>query len=167
MTVATQHLSSIEEVEGLIGGVVDQFLGIDYTRALQDESNNLADLHNEYFATETGPDGKGWPKNAPRTIARKGHGRVLRGIPTNRHRLSRSLSERGSGTEDSLRTIVRTATGGAMRWGTYVEYSAAHDEDRWSHGSVIPARRHVGMTVGFVDDVVERVADYVIEKLME
>lgn len=160
----TLYLDGFEEVQDLLDGVSDDFHDIDYTNELVAELDLLAELHSTFFQSETGPDEAAWPANARSTIKRKGHSRILRGIPSNNYRLSRSLREKGSQSSgDAVREAIQTDTGGYLSFGTAVEYSAAHDRARGN----IPARRHVGMNGEHLDGITERVTDYTIKQLQK
>ena len=150
----TITVNSQAEVQNVVDGVVEQFYSLDYTEMLTHELDLIADLHRTYFATERGPDGATWKRNAPSTIKKKGHSLVLRGERKNRFRLSTSLMLTGKPGGDAIREAFSTGNGSYMVFGTEVPYST-YNEDR----------PHVGLTMRFVDQMVEAVADYAVAQL--
>ena len=156
------YLDSIEDLQELFDGIQEDFEAINYTDYMVAEQHLMAELHEGYFQREAGPDGVAWPKNAPRTIREKGHSRILRGKPSNRYRLSRSLTERATQTVDeAVREAIQTDTGGWMTFGSLVPYGPFHDRDRGR----IPARRHVGINDEHLDGMTERAADFTLKEL--
>lgn len=158
----TYQLDSYAELQEVYDDLTEDIAQLDYQEWMGRELVRMADLHRKYFQHQTGPDGAAWPKNAPSTIRYKGHGRILRGHPSNNFRLSRSLTERSTRTTgDAIREAIQTDTAAYMTFGTSVEYSAAHDRPRGN----IPARRHVGLNEEHVNGMVERLADEIVKQL--
>jgi phage gpG-like protein len=163
----TYHLTSHDELQDVYDAVAEDINELDYQDWMAGELVRMADLHRTFFRNQAGPDGRAWPKNAPLTIKKKGHSRILRGIPSNNFRLSRSLTERSTRTTgDAIREMAQTDTAAYMSFGTSVEYSAIHDTDhRTSEGHFVPARRHVGLTDEHVNKMVENLGDEIIKQL--
>jgi phage gpG-like protein len=158
----TYHLTSHDELQDVYDALAEDIDGTDYQDWMASELVRMADLHRTFFRNQTGPDGVAWPKNAPSTIKRKGHSRILRGIPSNNHRLSRSLTERSTRTTgDAIREMAQTDTAAYMSFGSAVEYSAKHDVG----GPNLPIRRHVGLTDEHVNKMVENLGDEIIKQL--
>jgi phage gpG-like protein len=163
----TYQLKSHAELQEVYDAIAEDIDTVDKHDWMVDRLVKMADLHRKFFSEQTGPDGVAWAKNAPYTIKRKGHSRILRGHPSNNFRLSRSLSERASATTgDAIREIAQTDSADYMSFGTHVEYSAIHDTDhRTSTGAFVPARRHVGLTDQHVNELVNSLADFIITEL--
>lgn len=158
----TLYVDGWSEVPEIYAGLEEDIAALDFVPFLGGELDKLAETHREFFRKQTGPDDLRWAPNAKSTIRRKGHSRVLRGIPTNNYRLSRSLTVTGRRSDgDAIREAIQTDTGGHLSFGTAVEYSMFHDVERDN----IPARRHVGINERHLDAIVERAVDYVIAEL--
>jgi phage gpG-like protein len=155
--------NSFDVLQEVMDDIALQFEEMDFVPYLETELPLLEQMHAGYFATQTGPDGNSWPKNAPRTIKRKGHSRVLRGIPNEGFRLSRSLTQRlRHSTEDAIRETIQERDGAAyLGFGTTRPYHAVQQEGNGK----IPARPHLGMTEKHVDGAVTRCVDYALANL--
>jgi phage gpG-like protein len=160
MTV-TILVDGYENLHEVYDSIAEDFNSIDYSEWMKSELDEMAHAHSGYFQRSVSPDGIPWKPNAPRTIAAKGHSRILRGKPSNQYRLSRSLAARGQPGGDSIREAIQTNTGAYMSFGTAVEYALQNDQGT----ARIPARPHVGINEAYLDAMTERVADYVIRKL--
>lgn len=161
----TLVLNSFGEVRGLIESVVADFRGIKLLPYMQGELGHMADLHQGYFSSGSGPGGSKWGKNAPSTVRAKGHGRVLFGIPSRGHRLSRSLTQKANQTtDDAIREAIEVAGGGMMTFGSLVEY--AGDTRAGRPTSYAPeGRPHVGLNDKYLDAATERLADAALQQL--
>lgn len=158
----TYYLDSVSDLQDVYDSVAEDLNETDYASWMADELVRMSDLHKGYFQKQTGPDGAAWPRNAPSTIRRKGHSRIMRGHPKNNYRLSRSLTERATSTTgDAVREMIQTDSAAHIAFGTTVEYSMHHDQARGN----IPARRHVGINDRHLDGMVNRVADHIIKEL--
>lgn len=157
----TLTVDSFEELQEVYDSVAEDFNQLDYTDWMVKELDNLARWENDLFVNAVGPDGGAWPPLAASTIRRKGHAAIL--VDTGA--LFRSLTARGlrQSTGDAVREAIQTETGGHLSFGTSVPYSVYHDRASGSR----PARRHVGINESYLDGMVNRVADYTIEKLTE
>lgn len=155
-------VDSVEGLQEVYDDIALQFGEMDFIEYLESEQPLLEDFHRERFATQTDADGNQWKKNAPLTIKRKGHTRILRGIPTEGHRLSRSLTQRlRHSTEDAVREVVQSDTGAGLSFGTTRPYSGVNQRGT----SRIPARPHVGINEPYLDAMTERAVDYTLAQL--
>jgi phage gpG-like protein len=162
----TYTLRSHDELQEVYDALAEDIDTLDYHDWMVDRLVKMAELHSGFFRSQSGPDGQPWAKNAPRTIKQKGHSRILRGHPSNNYRLSRSLTERATGTTgDAIREIAQTDTAAYMSFGTAVEYSAIHDTNHTLGNAFVPARRHVGLTDQHVNELVDSLADHITKEL--
>jgi phage gpG-like protein len=160
----TYHLTRHSDLQEVYDDVSEDIDAVDYQEWMAGELVRMADLHRSYFARQAGPSGAAWPKNAPITIKRKGHSRILRGIPSNNFRLSKSLTERTTTTTgDAIRNAIQTDTAAYMTFGTSVEYSEIHDRGTGR----IPIRQHVGLNEEHINGMVDRLADEITKQLAE
>jgi hypothetical protein len=158
----TFKLSSFDGLQEVYDDIALQFEEMDFEPYLAGELPLLEKFHAERFATQTDATGQAWAANAPRTIKRKGHARVLRGMPSEGFRLSRSLTQRlRHSTEDAVREVVQAESGAYLSFGTTRPYSGTNQDGT----SRIPARPHVGMNEEFVDKSAERACDYALATL--
>jgi len=158
----TYILKSLDDLQALYDDIALQFEEMDYVPFLYEELPRLEAFHRERFATQTDATGAAWKKNAPRTIKRKGHTRILRGIPKEGHRLSKSLTQRlRHSTEDAVREVVQTDSFAGLSFGTTRPYHAQNQDGT----ARIPARPHLGMNEKFVDGVATRAVDYCLAEL--
>lgn len=149
-------LHSYDELQDVYDSVTEDFNSVDYADWLNNELDRLADLHKGFFQAQAGPDGAAWKNNAPATIKKKGHSRILRGHPKNNYRLSRSLMQKShTSTGDAIREAINEGGGRAhLGFGTDVPY-AVYNENR----------PHVGINEQHLQGMVERVADHVVQQL--
>lgn len=103
-----------------------------------------------FFAAGAGPDGP-WPPNSPRTIARKGHGRVL--IDTSRMEYSLTYGDHGVGSLDA----VRDTSPLTLRYGTRVPYAFKH-----MLGQGVPYRRFIPYGDQIDGFIVRRSAEFIM-----
>lgn len=152
----TYHLTDFSQLQDVYDAISEDFNSVDYADWLNNELDRMADLHKGFFQAQTGPDGAAWKPNAPATIKRKGHSRVLRGHPKNNFRLSRSLTHKArSSSGDAIREAIQEQDGVAyLGFGSDVEYSRYNAN-----------RPHVGINDQHLTGMVERVADHVIKQL--
>lgn len=153
--MSTITLDSIDELQGVLDGIVDQYEAIPLGDQLAPELAGFEQQHQEYFDRAAGPDGASWPPNAPSTVRRKGHGKVLR----DKDDLMQSLT---SDHPDAIRHVFDEGNTGGLTFGTSRDYSRYHDRPSGNR----PARRHVGTNEQHVDGIAERVADRTVEALM-
>lgn len=147
---------TVQGFEGLNQFMVElerEAMEINLAPAMEVELSELEREHGEYFATATGPDGQPWAPLAPSTIKRKGHATIL----IDSDAMHKSLVEQAG---DSIREIVQGSTQ-ALGFGTHDPKSPFHA----SGTPRMPARPHMGMTEQYVDKMVERTADFVVEEL--
>ncbi len=154
--MTTAIITNERELNQFFADVQHDFEAIDYVPVLQQELELMADLHDRFWGTNTGPDGSVWPPLAPSTVQRKGFSRIL--VETGA--LEASLTSRGK-PPNSIRDIVENNHGAEAFFGTYVPYSGYHDTAT-AHR---PARVHVGLTDQFVDRSAEHAVDYALEQL--
>lgn len=181
----TQVIDSPAQMQDVFDSISSDFRGIDYTAELTGELDRMADLHQGFFLRSTGPDGSRWAPNAPSTIRQKGHATILRGVrgkaqkhvkATKRrpavfspfrnkirgYRLATSLTTKTTQSfGDAIREVVSDNRGAALSFGTAVEYSIFNQEGT----SRAPARPHVGLTGKYVDQMTNRVADFIVVEL--
>ena len=172
-------IDDISQLPEVFASVEEDFALIDFQPVMEGELDEIARFERSLFDRQVSPDGAPWAANAPSTIAKKGHDRVLRGLrgqqppklegvrrhqKSARFRLSNSLTLKSrQSVEDAIREAVGDSKGAALSFGTTVEYSVYHD-----HGSDhFPARQHVGVNEKYLDEATERVADYAIEQLVK
>jgi phage gpG-like protein len=160
----TYHLDSHNDLQEVYDDLTEDIAATDYQDWMASELVRMADLHRTFFQNQQSPNGTAWPPNALSTIKRKGHSRILRGIPTNNFRLSRSLTERvTSTTGDAIRNAIQTDNAAYMSFGTSVEYSERHDVG----GPNLPIRQHVGLNDEHINGMVDRLADEITKQLAE
>lgn len=159
----TYTLNSFDQLQDVYDAVAEDLNTTDYADWMVDELIRMAAFHRGLFQKSQSPTGEQWARNAPSTIRRKGHSRILRGHPDNKYRLSRSLTERSTrSTGDAIREMIQEQDGRAyLAFGTAVEYSARHDQTRGR----VPARRHVGINEQHLDGMVNRLADHIVNEL--
>ncbi len=159
----TQILNSLDEVNELLANVAEDFRLTELLPYMQQELNNITDLHQGFFSTATAPTGEAWAANAPRTIREKGHARQLYGKPRNGYRLSTSLTQKANQTTgEAVREAIEVANGGMITFGSLVPYSVYNEFGT----SRIPARPHTGLTDAYLDAATERLADTAIKQLI-
>lgn len=157
----TLVINGYEELQEVYDSVSEDFNEIDYTPWMHDELDRMARQHNDYFVNATAPDGQSWPPLALSTIKRKGH--AIRLVHTGN--LFRSLTQKGlkQSSGEAIREAIQSPTGAYMSFGTSLEYSPYHDKASDNR----PARRHVGINSRYLDGMVNRVADFAVERLTE
>lgn len=121
------------------------FKSHDYEPVLKSLIPQLQIDHKEGFSHETTPGGEKWKPNAPSTIKRKGHGRVL--FETGA--LEESL------TQDGAANAIRGTSRAGLLFGTGVEYAAVNQE----------TRPHVGLKEVTLQRIANDVADSTVESL--
>jgi hypothetical protein len=184
----TTVLNGFEEIPELLAGIQEDFEDIDYADYLYRELDLMADLHKSFFDQSKGPDGATWDPNAPSTVRQKGHAVILRGVrgrqeksvkgTKNRPRVRFSRGRKIGGYRlatsltaktrqsfgDAIREGIATHGGGAMTFGSAVEY--AGDKGAGRVTAYAPqGRPHVGMNEQHLDKMTERAADYTLEQL--
>src|SRR5262249_34423210 len=109
---------------------------------MQRELGYITDLHQGYFDNSVSPSGEPWARNRPSTISRKGHSKVLRGIPKYGFPLQKSLTLRATqSVGDAIREAIEVANGGMITFGDTLFYSEINSVNRQARdGSTIPAR---------------------------
>lgn len=148
------QIIELEELQDLYDSVVEDFMIVDQQVPLRVEQGHIAELHAGFFATQTAPDGEPWKPNALVTILRKRHTRILRGMPENNERLSRSLTTKEGTGGDALRDVSLQTKGAQLLHGTFVEYSKFNQD-----------RPHTGMTNQYLDEATERVVDHTLAEM--
>lgn len=114
----------------------------------------LEDLHKEYFASATSPDGDRWEPLAASTVQRKGHAKIL--IDT--QALFQSLTD--SGGQDAIRETDPEF----VLFGTRREWAWVHMFGIETPGRPrLPARVHTGISQQGIDRVMDVVADACVE----
>jgi phage gpG-like protein len=148
-----------EELEAMFAEIAADFEGLtssDSGRTWAEDSVGIAEESmRQGFEQSKAPNGGGWAPNAPATIKRKGHGKVLRDTG----RLGVSLTQ--STHPDAVVEIVAEPSGCGFSRGTSVEYSQINQ----TGSKRAPARPHVGLTEEAVDEMTELGADLAIEHL--
>jgi phage gpG-like protein len=176
----TLTLTGFDELQDLYDGVAEDFADIDYTPWMEGELDHLADKSLEMFNRAESPDGVAWAANAESTIRQKGHAVPLRGRESkrvirkvkgvkyrtirkhSRFRLAFSLTTKSrTSVGDSIREAIQGSDSAHLAFGTTVEYSLFNDFGT----SRIPARPHIGISEGHLDQVVERCADYTMRRM--
>lgn len=174
---ATIYIDDINDLPEVFLSVQEDFDRLDFQPFLRNELGGIADFEADLFDRQVSPDGQAWPENAQRTIDRKGHRKVLRGLrqpPSPKRqgvtrkarfkpfRLSDSLTSKSMQSfGDAIREVVSDSRGAALSFGTTVEYSGFHDRG----GGRLPKRQHVGINENYLDRMTERFADYVLAEL--
>lgn len=152
-----------KDVEALCQDIVRQFRAIPLQPYLDNELRLMERLHAEWFRRGAGPSGTPWPANKPATIKRKGHNRVLFGIPAQGFRLSKSLTMQMA--EFAVRYAIDDWPNRAqLIFGTDAPYSGVHNDGYPAKN--IPQREHVGLTLAFVDGMAERLGDHLVSKMV-
>ena len=129
---------------------------------MREELGQLAIAHQFYFQLQVGPDGNRWAANAPSTIEAKGHDVVLRGKPSNRQRLSRSLTRKSAGP-DAVREVIQVGDNVYAVFGTEVEYSKYHDNP----DGRLPFRPHIGVNTKYIERFETRVMNHAMKHLVK
>jgi len=155
VTAPQWTLSKVEDLQGVVDGVQQQFDQADYTETLNGIATFLEEQHAEYFSGDHSPSGDAWPALSPYTVARKGHDTILEE--------SNALEESLTGqTPDSIREVVSDGSQHGLSFGTSDEKSIFHQEGT----SRIPQREHVGTNEEQVDHMAEQVADAAVQALL-
>lgn len=159
----TIYLDSEAEIEDLYAGVDEDFRDVEFVPWMHGELDILAEQHREYFDAEQSPDGGAWAPNAPSTIKRKGHSRILRGFSP--FRLSKSLKLKSkTSTGDAVRESIEQTDGATLGFGSSVEY--AGDRFAGRPTKYAPSGRpHIGINEEYLDKMTERAVDYVVAQL--
>jgi hypothetical protein len=152
--MTTTYVQSVDELNGMLGGIVDEFYGVTYDPVLKQAQEDIDDLHSIYFASEMAPNNAIWPENAPATIRRKKHDRVL----IDSGKLRKSLTDPTA--EDAVREIIHEHRNHGLVHGTDRPYSIYHQE---AIGQKL--RQHVGLTEQYLDELCEQVADHTVKAL--
>lgn len=153
-------IDSPARLQSFFDDIAADFSRLNFLPLMREELGLLADAHDYYFQTSTGPDGNRWQENATATIEAKGHSRVLRGHPKNKFRLSQSLT-RKTATADAIREVIKTDVETIAVFGTNVEYSRYHNEP----DGRLPWRPHIGIPGSYFDRFCGRVMDAAITLL--
>jgi phage gpG-like protein len=133
--------------------VAREFEQLELQEVMRDLAEGLVEDHAGYFAEEASPTGERWAALAASTVRKKGNSRILVDTDTLRQDLTSvvgldPISEPGRGE---------------LFWGSDLEYSVYLQEGT----DVMPARPHVGMTEGRVEQFATDVADGIVDKLKE
>lgn len=123
----------------------------DYEPTLEDFIPVLEAGEATAFQSGTEPGGAAWVPLAESTIRKKGHGIIL--VET--EKLMKSLTSGGG-------DAVRETTERGMIFGTSVEYSSFLEDGT----SRMPARPHVGMSEGTLEQLVNAIADATVQALI-
>lgn len=114
----------------------------------------LEDLHREYFASATSPDGDKWEPLAASTVKAKGNAKIL--VDTGA--LFQSLTD--SGASDA----IRETDPDFLLFGTRREWAWVHMFGIDKPGRPrLPARVHTGISDAGVDRILDVVADAAVE----
>lgn len=114
----------------------------------------LEEMHQQYFASSTSPDGEAWAPLAPSTVAAKGNAKIL--IDT--QALFQSLTD--SGATDAIRETDPEF----LLFGTRREWAWVHMFGIDKPGRPrLPARVHTGISDDGVDRILDVVADASVE----
>lgn len=156
---STYVIEDQQELEQFLADLVNDFEGMPASRSGREFGEQGVAIAEESmrqgFEAGRAPNGSTWAPNAPATVKRKGHGKVLRDTG----RLGVSLVE--SGHPDAVVEIVNEPAGCGFARGTSVPYSAPNQKGT----KRIPARPHVGLTEDACDELAELGADLAIEHL--
>lgn len=154
----------LEELPQYFADISEDWNRMSYEKCLQDEMPIIAQLHAGFFRDETGPDGMAWRKLSPVTqkrVGAEGPDQIL----VDAGELKASLTELNG--PNGIREVQQLSDGWTLIFGTYDEKSAFHDDE--SHGyyppigsGIVPYRPHVGLTDEYLDQAVERVADFAL-----
>ncbi len=156
----TTEIRSQADMAAFFRSIGDDFDRLKWDDWMVGELRRMEAQHAEYFARQAGPDGAGWAPNRPSTIKRKGHARILRGIPRDGHPLSKSLTL--ALAEFAVRyTIDEWPSRAQLIFGT----DAPHHGYNQDGTSRAPARPHVGVTLQYFDGMVGRAADHALKGL--
>jgi hypothetical protein len=155
----TQIIESQTDLNRLFDSVVEDFRALSFQQLFITEQQMLAELHQGYFLSATGPDGSKWPPLATSTIERKGHNTIL--VDTGR--LVGSLNK-GTGGGDAIRETVDefAGAGAGYSYGTAVPYSMFHDQ-----GLGQKQRQHIGINDNYFAGIVDRSMDFALEGLTQ
>lgn len=123
---------------------------VDYTNPFRKAEKDFEEYHENWFRTQTSPEGVPWPALSPVTEARKGSSQIL--VDTGR--LQRSLTQSGP---DAIREVVGEAFTPGFSFGTAVEYAMYHQL-----GAGLPERAHVGVNDQQIDSLCDDVADHLV-----
>lgn len=144
-------------LESLPADLMEVFEEGDFSGVLQKAIHDLEKDHRENFIEERTPDGLAWPPLAPKTMARKGHNRILYETGRLLHSLS-GLETRG----DSIREIVDEGANKGFSYGTAVPYAHFHQDGT----AKIPQREFAGFTEERIEQIEQDVLDRMVELLI-
>ncbi len=148
MTLPRRDSVTVEGFDGLmdlVHAMCDQLEEPRFQREQWQEAvEYLEEMHSQYFASSSGPDGQPWAPLAAATVAKKGHAKIL--IET--RRLQDSLTGEHS---DAVRDMDQEF----LLFGTRREWAWIHQQGTQK----IPRRMHTGVSANGVDGIVETVAD--------
>lgn len=114
----------------------------------------LEEMHQQYFASSTSPDGEAWAPLAASTVAAKGNAKIL--IDT--QALFQSLTDSGAGD------AIRETDPEFLLFGTRREWAWVHMFGIDKPGRPrLPARVHTGISDAGVDRILDVVADASVE----
>ena len=128
------------------------FEAVDMIPMLIEVKDDLQELHENYFLSETGPGGNTWAPNAPSTVAKKGHGDVLQETLAMMRAMTRT------GAPGAVREIWKDGDQFRMVYGlnpTEIPYWIYHDQP----GGELPWRPFIGITNAEAEVIADRAAD--------
>lgn len=152
------ELEDLQEVVAqLFNDLGASFDDIDFTPMLTDYMGDLERAHFDNFASESDPDGNGWPALAPRTIRAKGHDQIL----FESGDLQASLADQ---TADSIKLVFRegVSCSAYLVYGTGVEYAHWH----MTGTPKMPARPFLGFNDVLITTLQENAADAAVASLL-
>lgn len=154
-----------QDFQALFDSIKADFNGANWDEWLEGELRRLEKAHDERFKTAGASfftNAGGWAPNAPSTVRKKGHARVLFGKPSEGFRLHKSLTQPAS--EFGIRvTVDNWPTLAELVFGTDAPY---HIYNQLGTGR-IPARPHVGMTAEHFEQTAKRAIDHVFAAIQE
>jgi hypothetical protein len=154
MSTVTTIIENQSDLNRLFAGVVEDFRALSFQQLIMGEFQLMAEMHQQYFLSATGPGGSKWPPLAASTIERKGHDTIL----VDEGDLVGSLNS-ASGGGNSIRETVDEwdGAGAGFSFGTGVPYSKYHTD----------RRPHVGVDDNYFGGLVDRSLDFVMEGLSQ
>lgn len=147
----------LDELPEVFAGIQEQYEKIDWRGVLLDWHTELEFIHGRYFVSGGGPAGS-WAPNAPSTVARKGHGRVLYGLTEQLYASVTQDSAQGAVREVMVSHVLKLLT-----FGTRVPYGIYNQEGTQR----APARPFVGVSEEVVEQFTDDAANHIAKNLKE
>jgi hypothetical protein len=152
--VLTRQLNDPYELGAVYLEVDQAYQGADYSDVFAAFIPVLESFHTNVFTSQASPGGEPWAPNAPATVEKKGHGVILF-----------ETGEEEASLEGTTGGSIRDVEDRFFVFGTSVDHAIFHNDPGPRPGSREPRRQDVGMNDELVDNLTNRVAEALVEKL--